>query len=357
MVARGLAIVAVLVLTGCDCSGGNGGGDAGADGDVFLLLTIPEPAMLPVSENEVLYLGPGLFLDEASTFLLTSDGSMTLVYESFQQDRSFSELWIITSPDGRRAALPRPIGLITDPYEASPSFLDGTLHFIGADALLAAPTLFRERLGRGEPLPSIEGVGTIDSAPRLHRWGDRVAVVFRDGAARPMFAVGASASSFETPLALSEEPVGSAALGIFADGTLAYAYEHPVGEAVLAFVLRSSDGVQFTDPVPISDAIGDVHDTALVARADGGLDLYYVVMQEAGNAALFRRAYFADGAMGVEERVTLDTVGDLKRPQGVRLASGRVVIAFVDIYGRGPTGEPTRQQLVLTSLPGEALAP
>lgn len=330
------------------------GSDAGPPG-----LPVPEPAALPIGASDLLRLGPGLSLDVSSALSIDAQGAVTLVFDSFDRDFGFGELWITSSPNGRTFPLARPTGFTDHSFEASPSFVRGALYFAGADDLVSAPVLHRAGVGTAEPLPAVPGIDSLLSWPRLYAWEDRVAVAFRDGASRPMLAWGDDASSFGVPVLVGPDAGGAlAALGVFGDGTLAYAYQHPVAaEPMVSFVRRSSDGVTWSDPVRVTDASGNVHDTTLVARADGGLDLYYVYPGASG-FVLFRRALAPDGRLGAEERVTTDEAGEPSKPEALLLPSGRVLVAYADIAVRdGTSGEPMRQDLVLVSLPGEAPAP
>lgn len=353
---RSVALLALLAL-GCDGAGAPDAAvepDGGIDRDGGPVgLAVPRPDALPVSDG--LRLGPGLDLDVASAIAVAPDGAVELVFDSFGGSFAGSELWTSASTDGRRFAAPRPTGFTRHPFEASPSFVRGVLYFAGADALSGAATLYRAGVGRADAVRAIE---SLLSWPRIYAWGDRVALVYRDAASRPMIAWGDDAASLGAPVVVSEGGAAMATLGVFADGSLAYAYQHPVGaEPMVSFVRRSSDGTAWSEPVRVTDAAGNVHDTTLVARADGGLDLYYVYPAPAGRFALFRRAMAADGRMGEEERVSADALGEPSKPEGARVADGRVLIAFADIAARGPSGEPSGQELVLVSLPSEAPPP
>lgn len=349
--------LALLALLGCE--GPSTGADAGDEDDAGPAgLAIPLPDALPLGGSDVLRLGPGLILDVASTMAQASDGSVSLVFESFDRNLTTGELWITSSPEGRRFTLPVPLGFTDQPLEASPSFVRGTLYFAAAADLTSAPTLYRAIVGAPEALPAVEGMSSLLSWPRLHAWGERAALVFRDGASLPAFASGDDLEQLGEPVTIGADPAAMVALGVFGDGSLALAYQHPVGdEPMVSFIRRSDDGATWTDPVRVTGASDDVHDTALAARADGGLDLYYIYPEDTSGFALFRRALSSDGSLGVEERVTAGAIGEPSKPSALRLTNGRVLLAFAAITARGATGEPTRQELVLASLPSEAPAP
>lgn len=327
--------------------------DAGREG-----LPVPEPSALPIGPNDALVVGPGLALDAQSALSIDDEGAVTLVFDTFDRDFRQGELWIARSIDGRRFPLARPSGHTPHPLEASPSFVRGALYFAGADDPTGAAVLYRARVGGADALPAVPGLSSLLSWPQLAPWGDRVAIAFRDDAGRPMFAAGDDAESFGAPVVVGPDAAAVPIVAAFGDGSLAYAYQHPVGaEPMVSFVRRSSDGVTWTDPVRVTDASSNVHDAAFVARSDGGLDLYYAYPGVAG-FALFRRALSADGVLGPEERVTADEVGEASKPRGLRLPSGRVLVTFAEIEARDSgTGEPTRQRLRIASLPGEAPPP
>ncbi len=361
-----VTLAALLLALGCgepsapsdaglaDAARADAAVDAGFEG-----LRIPEPEALPIGELDAIRFGPGLQIDVASVFSLEETGAVTLAFETFTGDFAYAELWAVRSRDGRGFPIPRPLDFTEHALEASPSFVGTTLYFVGADDLASAPVIYRGAIGLPEPLPAVPGVASLLSWPRLYAWGDRVALAFRDGASRPMLATGDDPESLGAPVLVGPETGGAmAALGVFGDGTLAYAYQHPEGaEPMVSFVRRSSDGVSFTEPVRVTDASSNVHDAALVPRSDGGLDLYYIYPGASG-FVLHRRALTPDGRMGAEEQVTADGAGEPSKPSGVRLPSGRVLVAWADIAERHPTtGEPTRQDLVLASLPAEAAPP
>jgi hypothetical protein len=230
----------------------------------------------------------------------------------------------------------------------------GELYFAGVDDLSSAPSLYRE----GAALPSVVGIASLLSWPRYEVWEDAVALAFRDGASRAMIAFGDTASSLGDPIIVHGEPSAMANVAAFGDGSLAYVYQHPDGtNAMVSFIRRSPDAMTWSDPVRVTDASGNVHDTTLALRSDGSLDAYYAYPRGGGGFELHRRAITPDGEMGEEERVT-QFDGEPTKPEVLRLASGRVLLAFADIVDRDRgTGEPTRQELTIASLPSEAPPP
>ncbi len=300
-------------------------------------LPLPLPSALPIGPGDVIRVGPGLLLDEGRALGVAADGVVTYAFESYGAGRASCELWVGSSGDGRHVELPRPSGFSEHVFEASPSFVDGALYFAGADDATQPPTLYRAVVAAPVALPSVAGLASLASHPRLRSIPGGVALAFTDGSGRAMLATGADPSSLGAPIAVSD--AGSLpSVGVFGDGTLAYAYH----DATNAFV-RSGDGASFADPLAVSDAPG-AHDAALVERADGGLDVYFV------RGALYRRSLRSDGRLGAEERVTADEVGEPRQPSGVMLADGRALIAFALI-------EAADQTLALASLPSASAAP
>lgn len=349
---------ALLLLAACgaadlpDASQRDAGSDAGRDaGEPAIAL--PEPASLPLGEADVLALGPGLVLDVTSSFGVDADGAISVVFDTFDAAFARGELREARSIDGVSFTAARSITFVDRAYEANPSHVGATLYFSAAGDLSSAPDLFEA----GASLPRVPGVASLLSWPRFSRAPAGVLLAFRDGASRPMFASGPDAASLAAPIAI--DPGGAAMITVeaFGDGALAYAYQRPEGaEPMVSYLRRSIDGATWTAPARVTDRSSNVHDTTLTLRSDGALDAYYAFPVD-GGFELHRRAISADGAMGPEERVTaLD--GEPTKPAAFLLASGRVLLAFAAITARNPiTGEPTRQTVMLASLPGEAAAP
>mgnify|MGYP001942662558 FL=1 len=350
---RWLAIA--LLFVACDGSPAPGEGgvspgrDAGPPG-------VPVPRSgLPVGADDALRLGPGADLDVASALTQDATGRVTLIFESFDEALTRGELWSTDSADGSAFRVARPIGFTEHPFEASPSFVGGSLYFAGADDLSSPPTLYRGQVGAPSALPSVEGLESLLSWPKLYEAGERVALAFRDGASLPRVALGADPASLGPPRAIGEQPAAMVTLGVFGSGALAATYQHPVGgEPMVSFVVRSEDGESWSAPARVTEASPNVHDTTLVGREDGALDLYYAYPASASGFALFRRRLAEDGALGAEERVTADALGETTKPEGLRLASGDVLIATAVITARGSGGEPTRQEMTLIRLSSEA---
>ena len=290
MTRFGLFGCAVAMLT-FGCGGGRVGSDGavgGEDGSVVgpPALPAPSPSALPVGPTDVVRVGPGRMRDQASALSLGSDGSLRYAFETDDQSGGGAELWIASSADAAHVALPQPFGFTDRMLEAMPSYAGEELYFWAGDDPTAPPTLYRADQLAPTALPAIDGVSSFAARPRLAAVSVGLAVAFVDAGGQAMLTLGADASSFETPRTVSSGATRAVVAG-FGDGSLAYAVEDAAGVSVR----RSPDGVSFTDPATVNDA---GHDPALVRRADGGLDVYYVA-----SGLLQRRALMPDGTMGV----------------------------------------------------------
>ncbi len=321
MTRFGLFGCAVAMLT-FGCGGGRVGSDGavgGEDGSVVgpPALPAPSPSALPVGPTDVVRVGPGRMRDQASALSLGSDGSLRYAFETDDQSGGGAELWIASSADAAHVALPQPFGFTDRMLEAMPSYAGEELYFWAGDDPTAPPTLYRADQLAPTALPAIDGVSSFAARPRLAAVSVGLAVAFVDAGGQAMLTLGADASSFETPRTVSSGATRAVVAG-FGDGSLAYAVEDAAGVSVR----RSPDGVSFTDPATVNDA---GHDPALVRRADGGLDVYYVA-----SGLLQRRALMPDGTMGAEEQVTSDAFGQPILPCGIPLPDGRVLVSFAE---------------------------
>jgi hypothetical protein len=99
--------------------------------------------------------------------------------------------------------------------------------------------------------------------------------------------------------------------------------------------------------VPVTSNSGNVHDTSVIPRPDGGFDAYFISATGLEGFSLYRRHLREDGSMGPDQRLTDAAVtGEASKPNVVRLPDGRVQLMYAGITQRHPqTGEPQRQQL------------
>ncbi|MEM9071552.1 MAG: hypothetical protein AAGE52_23800 [Myxococcota bacterium] len=333
-----------------DAGAPDSGEDAGVDRGVSVEVPLLAP---PVARSEVASLGESNTLDLSSAFDVSSDGSVTVVWDSFDVDFTEGALYTSRSPDGVAfAAAERLSGSDGARYEANPSFLDGRLYFWAASDLRGASSLVERETGAAR---SLAGVSSLLSWPKLYAWGDKVAAAFRDVASVPRFVSGESLDTLGDSVAVAE-PGALATLGLFADGSLAYTYQFPVGaEPMVSFVRRSSDGAEWSEAVRVSDASSNVHDTTMVPRDDGGLDLYYIQTTPTSRGfVLYRRSLTSEGVLGMPEALSTERDWEPSKPQGVRLPSGEVLVGVANIATRAPSGIPARQEFLLFRLSSDA---
>src|SRR6187397_2562447 len=96
--------VIAIALALCACGGELTGGDAGEpptdarrierDGGPEPTLPVPLADALPLGEDMVLRLGPGLELDVTCSFAVDAQGRVQIVFDTFDGAFSFGELWI-----------------------------------------------------------------------------------------------------------------------------------------------------------------------------------------------------------------------------------------------------------------------
>jgi hypothetical protein len=180
--------------------------------------------------------------------------------------------------------------------------------------------------------------------PRVLRLVDgRSALAYRDGSSRPRFALSDDGLSFDDADIVGP-PGAMANVGELADGTLAYTYQ--TGElGMTSWVVLSEDGRSWSEPVAVTEASSNVHDTSSVRRDDGDLDLYYVYSGAREGFSLYRRALAADGTLGAEQRVTDSTVAEPSKPAVTRLRDGSLFVRWAAITMRDVSGVPIEQVL------------
>ncbi|HZH04568.1 MAG TPA: hypothetical protein VEY30_12355 [Myxococcaceae bacterium] len=99
---------------------------------------------------------------------------------------------------------------------------------------------------------------------------------------------------------------------------------------------RTENGQHWSPPTLVSTHSGNVHDTSHVRRRDGGVDLYYISQSSPEGFSTFRRCLRPDGTLGVEERVTEDSVGNTQKPEASRLSNGKLMLRFVIKHPKQP---------------------
>src|SRR5207253_1555253 len=130
-------------------------------------------------------------------------------------------------------------------------------------------------------LPRIAGVDSMLSWPKFKSLKDgTVIVAFRDGKSVPRFASSSDGTKFGASVAVAGDDEQGAMPDVaeMSDGTLAFSFQQQsTGEAMISYVVLSSDGgASWSERIRVSESV-NVHDTSFVARADGkGLDVYYI---------------------------------------------------------------------------------
>ena len=216
----------------------------------------------------------------------------------------------------------------------------------------------RARQARGrEDLPAIAGVDWAFSWPSfIPLASGGTGLAFRDGRSIPRFASGTDGKKFVSPKTVTAKQAAMATVAELADGTLVYTYQYSTdaNPMIPVAILSHDHGATWSpSPIMISDAV-NTHDTSILPRADGGADLYYIYPPDDHGFSLYRRRIGADGALGTEQRLTASATGEPSKPRAIRLASGKVLVAYADIAERSPDLQPKVQQLVLAELPGDA---
>ncbi len=334
------------------------GGDPDAGNGVHTPpLTVAE---LPAGPDDVIWLGPADTMDFQIAITEGPGDCVRLVFDSGDELFERLDLFEVSGcVDVGFGEFTRVEGE-QHKFRSSPSFVGDLLYFQVGSTLYASPTLYELGADGERALPSVSGVDSTLSWPRFAPHHDGVALAFRDGNSMLRLALGDGPDDLGTPVLVHSEPGAMPVVAPFGASStmLAYAFQYPVGhEPMVSFVVMG-DGEVFGEPQRVTDSSPNVHDTALVPRVDGGLDLYYIYPFGPSGFVLHRRSLSPDGTLGVEERLTASTVGEPSKPSALRLESGRVLVAFSDITERDPsTFVPIVQRVGVMLLAGEAPAP
>ncbi len=340
-----------------------GGPDAKAEDGADASGADPEPTDLPIGPDRVLRIGEPGGVDVTSAAFETNAG-LVAIWDTFDPEFTQARLRTRRSADGSIWTDLRDVPLGQATYRANPSLvrLDGQvwLYYLEASGLYSTPALRRsrwnaDRWDAAEPVFAIAGVSSLLSWPGFYALANGgVATAFRDAAGHPKIALSADGRTFDTVLEVSASPAAMSAMGQFGDGSLAHSCQTGSGGTMTSWVRLSADGQDWTDPVRVSDSSSNVHDTTLVPRLDGGLDLYFIYPCSAAGFCLFRRSLASDGGLGPEQQVTLPEVGETSKPQVLRLGDGRLLVLWAEITRRAATGEPIEQVLAGAILSGDA---
>lgn len=325
-------------------------------------LVLPSDRALPLRRADVLRIGDAREIDMMSTLATDASGAITGVFDRGNANLTQSSLFAFQSTDGVRFTRPRRVVVPGAPaLVGSPSLVGTSLYFAAANSLQEAPAIGRAPLAGGtlgaiEMLPPVAGVDWLLSWPTFSELsGGKVALAFRDGAGIPRFSASSDGKTFALPRTVVASGAAMVSSAQANDGTIAVSYQMTTAtEPMVSFVVLSRDGgTSWSAPIRIAPA-NNVHDTSMLARSDGGLDLYYIHPPDAHGFSLFRRALSSAGVLGPEERLTASETGEPSKPKALRTKDGRVVVAWADIAERAPSGEPAVQQIVLAKLAGDA---
>lgn len=234
--------------------------------------------------------------------------------------------------------------------QLSPTFAAGHVYFLAADVAGGAATMHRVPFdgvtaGAPQPVRGLAGLGAFSWPQVQQHPSGALLAAYRDELSRPRLAFSDDGVDFHT-LPGSIEPRGAAmvALGIFPSGTLAMTYQRETQSGYVSTVRLSRDGQTWSAPLPVTVSSSNVHDTSLVVRKDGGLDLYYVFTTATEGFGLYRRSLDDKGTLGPEQRVTMPGP-HVNKPQVTRAPNGDLHVAFVEVTSRDAGGAVATQGL------------
>ncbi len=318
----------------------------------------PTPATsalpIPADRSAVVPIGRAGMTDMSVGTWPNSD---LIVFESFD-DTNMTAARVYL---GKAGQTPKPLTLVNAPIVASATTLTlggkNFLYFAAANDLHSLPLLYRAEMLNGVPGPiesvTVPGVASLMSWPRFTANPDgSVSVAFRDANSVPRWTTSRDGKTFAVATQMAE-PGAMAASAAFPSGGFAFSYQQGNG-TMTSFVRVSKAGAQWSPPIRITDASDNVHDTTIVARQDGGLDLYYIYTSPTEPYfSLYRRSLSEGGALGAEQRLSTSADGELNKPQVTRKADGSLVVSAVSVT-RDASGMIDTQTLVTFSLNSDA---
>jgi hypothetical protein len=336
--------------------------DGGVPGDEGELPDL-DPTPLPIGPADVFSIGrPGGF-DLGAAPCLSSAGDRAVVWDHFNADFTEARLLEASSSDDSTWSQPADLPLGSADLRANPSMAGSWMYFQEAQGMYGPLTLMRSRMtpsgwGAAQALPAVPGLGSILSWPKYSRLLDgRVVLAFRDDQGRPRIALSLDGASFDAPLQVSDESVAMVAAGEFGNGSLAVSYQTGMGGSMVSWIRISPDeGLSWSEAVRVTESSSNVHDTTLVPRLDGDLDLYFIYPCPAAGFCLFRRAMTPAGELGPEQQVTSPEVGEVSKPAAHRGPDARLLLVWAEITSREPGGAPAEQVLSGALIQGDAPA-
>jgi hypothetical protein len=324
----------------------------------------PEPTALPLGPEAVVALGAPGGLEVVAGALLEPDGGLLVVWERFDQAFSRGRLWSARSATGRDWTAPAELEFGAAALQASPSLVaragGADLYLVRSAGIYAAAEPVAVPYADGafgavEPLAPVAGLDSLLSWPRFIAAGaDGTALALRSGTGHPAVAFAADGRDFAPVQTVAARAVAMPALGRFAGGGYAYTFQTGSGGDMSAWFSLSADGSDWSEPQPVTSASSNVHDTALLNRGDGAIDLYYIYPRPPAGFCLHRRRLAADGSLGAEQQVTRPAVGEVSKPAALALPDGRRLLLWATITQRSQNGQPSEQIIHATTLYGDA---
>ena len=292
---------------------------------------------LPASAVTALHAIPG---DDVYSALFTSGSSNYLYFDHYSDSFDDGSMWSVMLSGSEARTQPSDAALSSAQFFGAPSQTQEDaqryMYAVSAGSLSEAATVERALWKDGAfdaftPVSLGEPIGLL-SWPRFYSLSaGRTAVVYRDNASVPKFAVSADGQSFGEAQVMGP-PAAQPELGVFANGTMVYLYQTDVTTGFIQSVYRISkdDGESWSEATFVTTSSNNVHDADAFAREDGGIDVYYIYPDTAVGFALWRRCLRADGKLGAEEKVVVSSWGNLAKPRAHRLSDGRILLTFVD---------------------------
>jgi hypothetical protein len=179
-------------------------------------------------------------------------------------------------------------------------------------------------------------------------------MAYFDGVNGPAIARSADGIRFER---LATLPFGgvmphAAPLG---DGTFAATFQRGAMEQMSSYVVRVWPTGRVSWPILVGPVDHNVHDTFVLPRPDGHVDLYFIDSYGQRGFSLFRRALHSNGTPGPIERLTTAALGNVQKPRAHRLQDGSVYVTFARVTGLSATGYPDETELLGALIQGDAV--
>lgn len=324
---------------------------------------LAERPTLPLRSSDFEELAPRPALAVADGIFETQNGQLTLVFEQLSPDGSHgSILWTHTT-DERKFSAPEELPVVPATLVASASAVhssDGQyLYFLASSGLTEPVALYRARFlaetfSSAEEVDLPEGVSDVLSWPTFHALDDgTVAAVYRTADRFLALSRSENGHAFSPPVILTDYPVAMPAIAQFANGEIVISYQTTPDEGYgkQSWIrISSQGGERWSAPHLVTSESKNVHDTALVRRLDGGIDLYFAQTngEYTGGFSLFRRSLDSDGRLGSIERLSMQETGSLLKPYVFRTSSGKLLLVTSKKLGSD------RRQLLVADLDRDA---